>query len=95
MHLIDIEPGIWVNVIGFDGGEKFQNRLFQHGLYPGDRARRGKKNIGGDGWMKFALAGRSNCGKSRLFNQVAGYKAETGNFQRPWHKYNCSRFRYL
>jgi len=39
MHLIDVEPGIWVKVVGFDGGEKFQGRLFQHGLYPGDKAR--------------------------------------------------------
>jgi ferrous iron transport protein A len=39
MHLTDIEPGNWVIVTGFDGGEKFQDRLFQHGLYPGDRAR--------------------------------------------------------
>jgi ferrous iron transport protein A len=39
MRLIDIQSGIWVKVIGFDGGEKFQDRLLQHGLYPGDLAR--------------------------------------------------------
>ncbi len=39
MRLIDIDAGIWVRVTGFEGGVKFQERLLQHGLYPGDRAR--------------------------------------------------------
>ena len=30
--------------------------------------------------MKFLLIGQPNCGKSTLFNQVAGYRAQTGNF---------------
>jgi ferrous iron transport protein B len=30
--------------------------------------------------MRFVLIGQPNCGKSTLFNQVAGYRAETGNF---------------
>ncbi|MEA3326794.1 MAG: ferrous iron transport protein B [Chloroflexota bacterium] len=30
--------------------------------------------------MRMGLIGQPNCGKSTLFNQIAGYKAETGNF---------------
>jgi Fe2+ transport system protein FeoA len=39
MRLLDVEVGILVKVIGFEGNEKFQDRLLQHGLYPGDQAR--------------------------------------------------------
>lgn len=39
MRLTDIEIGTWVIVIGFEGGFKFQDRLLQHGIYPGDKAR--------------------------------------------------------
>lgn len=39
MHLIDVEHGLWVKVLGFEGSARFQGRLLQHGLYPGDRAR--------------------------------------------------------
>ncbi len=39
MRLIEVEPGIWVRVVRFDGADHFQNRLLQHGLYPGDQAR--------------------------------------------------------
>ena len=39
MRLIDVVHGRWVRVLGFEGSERFQDRLLQHGLYPGDRAR--------------------------------------------------------
>lgn len=43
--------------------------------------------------MRIALIGQPNCGKSTLFNQVAGYKAETGNFSGTTVKYTESRVR--
>ena len=43
--------------------------------------------------MRIALIGQPNCGKSTLFNQVAGYKAETGNFSGTSVTYTESRVR--
>ncbi|RME87890.1 MAG: ferrous iron transporter B [Anaerolineae bacterium] len=43
--------------------------------------------------MRFALIGQPNCGKSTLFNQVAGYRAETGNFPGTTVTYTESRVR--
>ena len=43
--------------------------------------------------MRVALIGQPNCGKSTLFNQVAGYKAETGNFSGTTVKFTESRVR--
>lgn len=43
--------------------------------------------------MRIALIGQPNCGKSTLFNQVAGYKAETGNFSGTTVTFTESRVR--
>ncbi len=45
--------------------------------------------------MRFALVGQPNCGKSTLFNQVAGYRAETGNFAGTTVSFTESKVRVL
>jgi len=45
--------------------------------------------------MRIALIGQPNSGKSTLFNQVAGYKAETGNFIGTTVTYTESKVRLM
>ena len=36
MLLLDVEKGDWVRIVRLDGGAGLQDKLTQHGLYPGD-----------------------------------------------------------
>ena len=40
--------------------------------------------------MRIALAGQPNCGKSTIFNALAGYKAITANFPGKTVRYTLS-----
>ncbi len=44
--------------------------------------------------MKIALVGQPNCGKSTIFNHVAGYKAITSNFPGKTVKYSVSKMAF-
>lgn len=45
--------------------------------------------------MRIGLIGQPNCGKSTVFNQVAGYRAETGNFSGTTVTFTESKVRVL
>ncbi len=44
--------------------------------------------------MRIALVGQPNCGKSTIFNHVAGYKAITSNFPGKTVKYSLSKMTF-
>lgn len=44
--------------------------------------------------MRIALVGQPNCGKSTIFNHVAGYKAITSNFPGKTVKYSISKIKF-
>ena len=39
MVLLDMEKGKWARVLRLDGGASLEDKLTQHGLYPGDCVR--------------------------------------------------------
>ena len=39
MVLLDLEKGKWARVLRLDGGAGLEDKLTQHGLYPGDCVR--------------------------------------------------------
>jgi Fe2+ transport system protein FeoA len=39
MILNELAENTWARIIGFKGNEKIQERMTQHGIYPGDRTR--------------------------------------------------------
>src|SRR5579884_1007066 len=75
---LGIRPGVTLTVqrtapLGGRSGRLRRN----HGGY---RARYGTQGGRTNHRMKIALVGQPNCGKSTIFNSVAGYRAATGNF---------------
>ncbi|MGD9552634.1 MAG: FeoB small GTPase domain-containing protein, partial [Candidatus Caldatribacteriota bacterium] len=44
--------------------------------------------------MRIALVGQPNCGKSTIFNYVAGYKAITSNFPGKTVTYSLSKVNF-
>jgi ferrous iron transport protein A len=39
MVLLDVQKGDWVRILSLQGGQGLEDKLTQHGLYPGDCVR--------------------------------------------------------